>query len=37
VCARVDPSTAAEPGRPVKLSADLSHLHLIDPASDLVL
>jgi len=37
VCARVDPSTAVEPGRPVKLTADLSHLHLIDPATDLVL
>ena len=37
VCARVDPSAAAESGRPIKLTADLSHLHLIDPATDLVL
>ena len=37
VCARVDPSSASGPGLPMKLSADLSHMHLIDLATDLVL
>jgi multiple sugar transport system ATP-binding protein len=37
VCARVNPGAAPEPGRPLKLSADLSHMHLIDDSTDLVL
>ena len=37
VCARVDPSSASGPGLPMKLSADLSHMHLIDNSTDLVL
>jgi len=37
VCACVDPGCGAEPGKPLKLVADLRHLHLIDEASGLVL
>ena len=37
VCARVDPDCAAEPGKPLKLVADLRHLHLIDDSSGRVL
>jgi multiple sugar transport system ATP-binding protein len=37
ICARVDPGADAAPGRPVKLVADLRHLHLIDDASGRVL
>ena len=37
VCARVDPSCEARPGAPVRLSADLGKMHLIDPQTDQVL
>ena len=37
VCARVEPSAASEPGQPMRLYANLNHMHLIDPATDLVL
>ncbi len=37
ICSRVDPTTPAEPGRPMQLAADLNHMHLIDPASGRVL
>jgi multiple sugar transport system ATP-binding protein len=37
VCSRVDPTTPAEPGRPLKVAADLNHMHLIDPESGRVL
>ena len=37
VCARVDPSCEARPGAPVRLSADLGKMHLIDPQSEAVL
>ena len=37
VCARVEPSTASAPGQPMRLYANLSHMHLIDPATELVL
>jgi multiple sugar transport system ATP-binding protein len=37
VCARVEPSAAGAPGQPMRLYANLNHMHLIDPASDLVL
>ena len=37
VCARVDPGSASAPGQPMKLSADLAHMQLIDGAGDLVL
>ncbi|HEX4926947.1 MAG TPA: ATP-binding cassette domain-containing protein, partial [Burkholderiales bacterium] len=37
VCARVDPSYGARPGAPLKLVADLRHLHLIDDATGAVL
>jgi multiple sugar transport system ATP-binding protein len=37
VCGRVEPSSAAGPGQPMRLLADLAHMHLIDPETDLVL
>jgi multiple sugar transport system ATP-binding protein len=37
VCARVDPMCGAKPGAPLKLVADLRHLHLIDNDSGRVL
>jgi multiple sugar transport system ATP-binding protein len=37
VCANVDPGCGAEPGRALKLVADLRHLHLIDNDSGRVL
>jgi len=37
ICARVEPSSAAGPAQPMRLQADLAHMHLIDPESDLVL
>jgi len=33
VCARVDPTTPAEPGQSLPLAADLNQMHLIDPDS----
>jgi multiple sugar transport system ATP-binding protein len=33
VCARVDPATHAAPGEMLPLTADLNHMHLIDPES----
>src|SRR5262249_4227985 len=37
VCANVDPGCGAEPGKPLKLVADLRHLHLIDDSTGRVL
>jgi multiple sugar transport system ATP-binding protein len=37
VCARVEPSAATGPGEPMRLYANLNHMHLIDPATELVL
>ena len=37
VCGRVEPSSAKGPGEPMLLYANLNHMHLIDPATDLVL
>jgi multiple sugar transport system ATP-binding protein len=37
ICARVEPSAATPPGQPMRLYANLNHMHLIDPATDLVL
>jgi multiple sugar transport system ATP-binding protein len=37
VCARVEPTTAGEPGQVMRLAADLNHMHLIDEASGRVL
>jgi multiple sugar transport system ATP-binding protein len=37
VCSRVEPSAATAPGQPMRLYANLNHMHLIDPATDLVL
>jgi multiple sugar transport system ATP-binding protein len=37
VCARVDPDAAVAPGEPMRLQADLAHLHVIDPVTDKVI
>jgi multiple sugar transport system ATP-binding protein len=37
ICARVEPSAAGAPAQPMRLYANLNHMHLIDPATDLVL
>jgi multiple sugar transport system ATP-binding protein len=37
VCGRVDPASAPTAGQPMQLSADLGHMHLIDPETDLVI
>src|SRR5262252_7412194 len=37
VCSRVEPSAATGPGQPMRLYANLNHMHLIDPATELVL
>jgi multiple sugar transport system ATP-binding protein len=37
VCSRVDPSSAAGPGETMRLSANMDHMHLIDPQSGAVL
>ena len=36
VCCRVDPRSAGMAGSSMRLSANMSHMHLIDPASNLV-
>ena len=37
VCCRVDPGSAAGPGEPMRLFANMDHMHLIDPESGAVL
>ncbi len=37
VCGRVDPGSATGPGEPMKLCANMDHMHLIDPQSGAVL
>src|ERR1700730_9844940 len=37
VCARADPGSAAGPGEPMRLYADMDRMHLIDPQSGAVL
>jgi multiple sugar transport system ATP-binding protein len=37
ICARVEPSAATAPGQPMRLYANLNNMHLIDPATDMVL
>ncbi len=37
VCGRVDPGSAAGPGEPMRLYADINHMHLIDPQTGAVL
>jgi multiple sugar transport system ATP-binding protein len=37
ICARVEPEAATAPGQPMRLYANLRHMHLIDPATELVL
>jgi multiple sugar transport system ATP-binding protein len=36
VCGRVDPSSAAGPGETMRLYANMTHMHLIDPQSGAV-
>jgi multiple sugar transport system ATP-binding protein len=36
VCGRVDPGSATGPGEPMKLCANMDHMHLIDPQSGAV-
>jgi len=37
VCARVDPTAAGEAGATMQLHANMDHMHLIDPATNMVL
>jgi multiple sugar transport system ATP-binding protein len=37
ICARVEPSAATASGQPMRLYANLNHMHLIDPPTGLVL
>ena len=37
VCGRVDPASAGSPGQPMRVYANVNHMHLIDPDTDLVL
>ena len=37
VCGRVEPTAAKGSGEPMRLRANLDHMHLIDPASNAVL
>ena len=36
VCTRVSPASALPPGETMRFTADLRHMHLIDPATDRV-
>jgi multiple sugar transport system ATP-binding protein len=36
LCGRVDPAAAKGPGESMLLRANVEHMHLIDPATDLV-
>jgi multiple sugar transport system ATP-binding protein len=37
LCARLDPTVPAAPGAPIRLTADLANMHLLDPQSGRVL
>jgi len=37
ICGRVDPASASGPGEPMRLYANMEHMHLIDPATGAVL
>ena len=37
ICGRVDPSSGAEPREPMRLCANMDHMHLIDPSTGTVL
>ncbi len=37
ICARVNPADAQQPGETMRFAADLRHMHLIDPATNLVI
>jgi multiple sugar transport system ATP-binding protein len=37
ICGRVDPASAGTPGQPMRLCANVDHMHLVDPDTDLIL
>jgi multiple sugar transport system ATP-binding protein len=37
ICGRVDPASAGSPGQPMRIYANVDHMHLIDPDTDLIL
>jgi multiple sugar transport system ATP-binding protein len=37
ICSRVEPTAAKGPGEPMRLYANMNHMHLIDPGTNLVL
>jgi hypothetical protein len=37
ICARLTGTSAARPGHRLRLTADLSHMHLIDPETERVI
>jgi multiple sugar transport system ATP-binding protein len=37
ICGRIDPASAGPPGQPMRIYANVDHMHLIDPDTDLVL
>ena len=37
VCGRVNPAAAGRVGKSMRLVADLNHMHLIDPSTELVI
>jgi multiple sugar transport system ATP-binding protein len=37
ICARVNPADAQQPGETMRFTADLRHMHLIDPSTNLVI
>jgi len=37
ICGRVDPASAGSPGQPMRICANVDHMHLIDPDTDLIL
>jgi multiple sugar transport system ATP-binding protein len=37
ICGRVEPNSAADAGTPMKLYANMDHMHLIDPTTNLVI
>src|SRR5215468_134120 len=37
ICGRVDPASAGSPGQPMRVYANIDHMHLIDPDTDLIL
>jgi multiple sugar transport system ATP-binding protein len=37
ICGRVEPSSAADAGAPMRLHANMDHMHLIDPEGGAVI